>query len=74
MQKRMVAMAMAPTNLHQVLPVPMHVLRPSRSIHGARMFAVGWLPISAMNAVADLLGMARIRVYEVATFYTMYNR
>lgn len=34
----------------------------------------GWLPISAMNAVAALLGMSRMRVYEVATFYTMFNR
>ncbi|XP_018495945.1 probable NADH dehydrogenase [ubiquinone] flavoprotein 2, mitochondrial [Galendromus occidentalis] len=34
----------------------------------------GWLPISAMNYVAEYLGMPRIRVYEVATFYTMYNR
>ena len=34
----------------------------------------GWLPISAMNSVAELLSMARMRVYEVATFYTMFNR
>lgn len=34
----------------------------------------GWLPISAMHAVADLLKMPRMRVYEVATFYTMFNR
>ena len=34
----------------------------------------GWLPISAMNAVAELLGLSRMRVYEVATFYTMFNR
>lgn len=34
----------------------------------------GWLPISAMNYVADYLDMPRMRVYEVATFYTMYNR
>lgn len=34
----------------------------------------GWLPISAMNAVAKLLDMPKIRVYEVATFYTMFNR
>lgn len=34
----------------------------------------GWLSLSAMNAVADLLGCPPIRVYEVATFYTMYNR
>ena len=34
----------------------------------------GWLPISAMNKVAALLKMPEMRVYEVATFYTMYNR
>ena len=34
----------------------------------------GWLPISAMNQVAKLLGMPKMRVYEVATFYTMFNR
>lgn len=33
----------------------------------------GWLPLAAMHHVADLLGMPRIRVYEVATFYTMLN-
>jgi NADH-quinone oxidoreductase E subunit len=32
-----------------------------------------WLPRAAMDAVADMLGIARIRVYEVATFYTMFN-
>ena len=32
-----------------------------------------WLPRVAMDYVGDLLGMPRIRVYEVATFYTMYN-
>ncbi len=32
-----------------------------------------WLPRAAMDVVADLLGMARIRVYEVATFYSMFN-
>lgn len=34
----------------------------------------GWLPISAMHAVADILEMPKMRVYEVATFYTMFNR
>jgi NADH-quinone oxidoreductase subunit E len=33
----------------------------------------GWLPQKAIEAVADLLGMAKIRVLEVATFYTMFN-
>ncbi len=33
----------------------------------------GWLPLAAMHTVADMLEMPRIRVYEVATFYTMLN-
>jgi NADH-quinone oxidoreductase subunit E len=33
----------------------------------------GWLPQKAIEAVAELLGMANIRVLEVATFYTMFN-
>ena len=33
----------------------------------------GWLPQAAMARVAQMLGMAPIRVYEVATFYTMFN-
>ncbi len=33
----------------------------------------GWLPRAAMDHVAAVLGMAPIRVYEVATFYTMFN-
>ena len=32
-----------------------------------------WLPRAAMDHVADMLSMPRIRVYEVATFYTMFN-
>ncbi|CAN0898273.1 NADH dehydrogenase [ubiquinone] flavoprotein 2, mitochondrial [Linum grandiflorum] len=34
----------------------------------------GWLPVAAMNAVAKVIGVAPIRVYEVATFYSMFNR
>ena len=33
----------------------------------------GWLPRAAIDTVAEMLGMAPIRVYEVASFYTMYN-
>lgn len=33
----------------------------------------GWLPKSAMDAVAVMLDMPPVRVYEVASFYTMYN-
>jgi NADH-quinone oxidoreductase E subunit len=32
-----------------------------------------WLPKVAMDVVAEMLDMAPMRVYEVATFYTMYN-
>ena len=32
-----------------------------------------WIPLSAMKYIANLLSMPYISVYEVATFYTMYN-
>jgi NADH-quinone oxidoreductase subunit E len=32
----------------------------------------GWLPQKAIEYVAEMLGMAKIRVLEVATFYTMF--
>jgi NADH-quinone oxidoreductase E subunit len=32
-----------------------------------------WVPLSAMQHIADMLSMPYIRVLEVATFYTMYN-
>jgi len=33
----------------------------------------GWLPRAAMDYVAETLSMAPIRIYEVATFYSMFN-
>jgi NADH-quinone oxidoreductase subunit E len=33
----------------------------------------GWLPTDVMDAVAHYLGMPPIAVYEVASFYEMYN-
>jgi NADH-quinone oxidoreductase subunit E len=33
----------------------------------------GWLPEPALRYVAGMLGMAPIRIYEIATFYTMFN-
>ena len=36
--------------------------------------AGGWVPEAAIRHVADLLGMANIRVLEIATFYTMFNQ
>ena len=32
-----------------------------------------WIPLAAMKYIAKLLEMPYIKVYEVATFYTMYN-
>jgi NADH-quinone oxidoreductase subunit E len=32
-----------------------------------------WLPEPALRSVAEMLDMAYIRVFEVATFYTMFN-
>ncbi len=33
----------------------------------------GWVPRAAMDKIADILEMPPIRIYEVATFYTMFN-
>ncbi|MBA4173227.1 MAG: NADH-quinone oxidoreductase subunit NuoE [Hyphomicrobium sp.] len=33
----------------------------------------GWTSEPAMRVIADMLGMAYIRVYEIATFYTMFQ-
>lgn len=39
----------------------------------ARLTGAAWVPRAAMDAVAKRLGMAPVRVYEVVTFYLMYN-
>ncbi len=33
----------------------------------------GWLSKEQLNAVADYLGLSYVTVYEVATFYSMYD-
>ena len=32
-----------------------------------------WIPLSAMKYIANFLNISYIKVYEVATFYSMYN-
>ena len=32
-----------------------------------------WLSVALMDKVAEILGITPIEVYEVASFYTMYN-
>ncbi len=42
-------------------------------LHLAQREFGGWLSQEALDYVATIVGMPPIRVYEVATFYTMYN-
>jgi NADH-quinone oxidoreductase E subunit len=42
-------------------------------LHLAQAQHGGWLPKAALDYVAEFLGMAKIRVYEVASFYDMFN-
>lgn len=42
-------------------------------LHMAQDKNNGWLSTEAMDYVASLLNIAPIEVYEVATFYSMYN-
>jgi NADH-quinone oxidoreductase subunit E len=44
-----------------------------RVLHMAQEEFGGWLSVSAMNYVAELLNLKPVEVYEVATFYSMYN-
>lgn len=39
----------------------------------ARTTGTAWVPQAAMDVIAQRLGVAPIRVYENATFYTMFN-
>lgn len=33
----------------------------------------GWIPRAAMDHIAELLDMPKVKVYEIASFYSMYN-
>ena len=35
---------------------------------------LGWMPVEAMDWVADKLGLPRVRVYGVTSYYTMFRR
>lgn len=55
-----------PSNYKQAAIIPMLDL--------AQRQCGGWLPLAAMDKVAKVLEVSPIKVYEVATFYTMFNR
>lgn len=44
-----------------------------RILHMAEEDFGGWLSVPTMNYVAEILSIQPIEVYEVATFYTMFN-
>jgi NADH dehydrogenase (ubiquinone) flavoprotein 2 len=43
-------------------------------LHLAQEQNNGWTSLPVMNKVAQVLEIPPMRVYEVATFYTMFNR
>lgn len=59
-------MAKYPPNYERSAMIPL--LDIAQRQHG------GWLPLSAMNKVAKILNLPPMAVYEVASFYTMFNR
>lgn len=61
-----VLMSKYPPNYKRSAVIPM--------LHLAQDRNGGWLSIAAMNKVASILDMHPMRVYEVATFYTMFQR
>ncbi|EFJ36276.1 hypothetical protein SELMODRAFT_165405 [Selaginella moellendorffii] len=66
MDKAKEIMSHYPLNYKQSAVIPLLDL--AQQQHG------GWLPVSAMNKIAEIIGVPSIRVYEVATFYSMFNR
>merc|ERR1719409_1091514 len=62
MKKAEAVMAKYPANYKQSAMIPLLDL--------AQQQNDGWLPVSAMNRIATMLGVANMRVYEVATFYS----
>jgi len=55
-----------PSNYKQSLTIPL--------LYIAQDQCGNWIPLSAMNKIAEVLDLNPMRVYEVATFYTMFNR
>ena len=42
-------------------------------LHYVQKKSNGWLPVPEIERVADILDMPYMKVYEVASFYTMFN-
>src|SRR6187402_333528 len=65
LQKVQEIMARYPEGKHKSALIPI--------LHIAQEENNGWLSAEAMDYVASLLSIKPIEVYEVATFYSMYN-
>lgn len=55
-----------PSNYKQSATIPL--------LYIAQKHCYNWVPLAAMNKIAEILEIHPMRVYEVATFYTMFNR
>ena len=66
-----IAIAKYPPGRQQSAVIPLLDLA-QRQV-GAMTGTQGWLPIPVQEFVGRELGMAPVRVLEVATFYTMFN-
>jgi NADH-quinone oxidoreductase E subunit len=66
MQKAKEIIARYPASNQQSAVMPL--------LHLAARQHNGWIPTAAMDCIAEILQMPNIKVYEVANFYTMYNK
>mgnify|MGYP001553306156 CR=1 FL=1 len=65
-----------PSGKQQSAVMPLLVLAQRQvADEGAKASPVsgGWIPRAAMDCIASLLSMPKVKVYEVASFYSMYN-
>lgn len=70
-EKRNAILARYPAGREQSASIPLLDLA-QRQV-GAETQTQGWLPVPVIEYVAREIGVPYMRVYEVATFYTMFN-
>ena len=70
-EKRNAILARYPAGREQSASIPLLDLA-QRQV-GAETQTQGWLPVPVIEYVAREIGVPYIRVFEVATFYTMFN-
>ena len=70
------AIALYPKGRQQSAVMPLLDLAQRQTAEeGAKALPVygGWIPRAAMDHIAEVLDMHKVKVYEVASFYSMYN-